>query len=109
MKILKMIAVAGLVLSLSGIVYADQYGAEGKHCDYKKQGMQEADTNHDGAISHEEFIAAHQARADEMFAKMDINSDEKIDASERQAFKAKMKEHCKMKRPKMDNKDIAPK
>lgn len=109
MKTLKMIVVAGLVLGLSGTVYAYQHGNEGKHCDYKKHGMQEADTNNDGAISHEEFTAAHQARADEMFAKMDTNSDGKIDASERQAFKSKMKEHCKMNRPKIDNKETAPK
>ena len=59
-----MIMFAGLALGLSQTVSADQHSADGKHCDYKKNSMQEADTNKDGAISHDEFTAAHQARAE---------------------------------------------
>jgi len=109
MKIVQMIMLAGLALGLSQTVYAEQDSADGKHCDHKKHSMQEADTNKDGAISHDEFTAAHQARADKMFAKMDTNGDGKIDASERQAMKAKMKDRCKMKQPKMDGKEASPK
>ncbi len=109
MKIVQMIMFAGLALGLSQTVSADQHSADGKHCDYKKHSMQEADTNKDGAISHDEFTAAHQARAEKMFAKMDANGDGKIDASERQAMKAKMKDRCKMNRPKIDDKEAGPK
>ena len=109
MKIVQMIMFASLVLGLSQTVYADQHSVDGKHCDYKKHGMQEADTNKDGAITHDEFTAAHKARADKMFANMDTNGDGKIDASEREAIKAKMKDHGKMKHPKMDDKEASPK
>ena len=109
MKIVQMIMFAGLALGLSQTVSADQHSADGKHCDYKKNSIQEADTNKDGAISHDEYTAAHQARAEKMFAKMDTNGDGKIDASERQAMKAKMKDRCKMNRPKIDEKEAAPK
>ncbi len=109
MKILKMIVVAGLALGLSALVYADQTSDTAKHCDYKKHGLQDADTNKDGAISHDEFIAAHQARSEEMFAMMDANHDGKIDLSERQAMKVNMPSHCKRHGAKMDGKQDATK
>lgn len=65
------------------MAYAEHDGTDGKHCDYKKHKMQEADANKDGAISRDEFVVAHQERANKMFEEMDANSDGKIDASER--------------------------
>ena len=51
----------------------------------------------DGAISRDEFMAGHQARADKMFAKMDANNDGTIDATERKAMHANMGDHCNKK------------
>ena len=99
MKIIHVVTMAALALGLSQLAYANHDGTDGKHCEHK--GMQDADANKDGAVSHDEFTAAHQARADKMFAKMDANKDGKIDQAERDAMKAKMKDHCNMKDHKM--------
>jgi Ca2+-binding EF-hand superfamily protein len=94
MKILHMIAAAALALGLSQLAYANHHeGADGKSCDHKKHGMIDADVNKDGAISRDEFMSSHQARADKKFAMMDANKDGKIDQAERDAMKAKWKEH----------------
>ena len=53
------------------------------------------DANHDGQISRDEF----RARPLKHFAMVDANHDGRIDASERQAMRAKMREHMgKMRR-----------
>lgn len=91
-----MIAVA-LAFGLSQTAYADHHESDGKHCNHKKQMMQDADTNKDGAISRDEFMAEHQARADKMFAKMDTNNDGKIDAAEHQMMHDNMKNRCQQK------------
>jgi len=102
MKTLQIVAVAVLALGLTQMAYANHDGKDGMHCD-RKHAMEDADTNKDGAISHDEFIAAHQKMADEMFVKMDANKDGKIDQTERDAMKAKMDKHCKMKDHKTDD------
>jgi Ca2+-binding EF-hand superfamily protein len=93
MKITHIVAVAALALGLSQLAYANHDGKDGKSCEHKKHGMQDSDTNKDGAISRDEFMSSHQARADKMFAKMDANKDGKVDQAERDAMKAKWKEH----------------
>ncbi len=100
MKIVQIVTMAALALGLSQMAYANHDGADGMNCEHKGM-MQDADANKDGSISHDEFTAAHQARADKMFTKMDANNDGKIDQAERQAMKGKMKEHCNMKDHKM--------
>lgn len=105
MKTIQMITVIALTLGLSQVAYADHHegdhkSADGKHCNHKKHGMQDSDTNKDGAISREEFNKAHMAQADEMFAKMDANKDGKIDQAEREAIKMNMKDHCMKKESK---------
>ena len=102
MKILQIVAVAALTLGLTQMAYANHDGKDGMHCD-RKHAMQDADTNKDGAISHDEFTAAHQKMADEMFAKMDTNKDGKIDQAERDAMKEKVGMHSKMKDHKMED------
>jgi uncharacterized membrane protein YebE (DUF533 family) len=94
MKILHIITATALALGLSQLAYANHHeGADGKACAHKKHGMQDADANNDGAISRDEFMSSHQARADKKFAMMDANNDGKIDQAERDAMKAKWKEH----------------
>jgi hypothetical protein len=82
-----------LALGLSQLAFANHDGADGKHCERMKHDMMDADTNKDGVISKDEFMAAHQARADKMFTMMDANHDGKIDQAERNAMKGKWKEH----------------
>ncbi len=93
MKLLQVVAAAALALGLSQLAYANHDGADGKHCERMKHDMMEADTNKDGVISKDEFMAAHQARANKMFDMMDTNHDGKIDQAERDAMKGKWKEH----------------
>lgn len=89
--------VAALMLGMSSVANADHHDADGKHCYHKKHMMQDIDANKDGAISRDEFMAGHQARADKMFAKMDANNDGTIDATERKAMHANMGDHCNKK------------
>ncbi|MGB7815016.1 MAG: EF-hand domain-containing protein [Methylotenera sp.] len=100
MKIIHIVTMAALALGLSQMAYANHDGTDGMHCNHKGM-MQDADANKDGAVSRDEFTAAHQARADKMFAKMDANKDGKIDQAERDAMKANMKDRCNMKDHKM--------
>lgn len=95
MKIVQIVAMTALALGLSQMAYADHHGTDGMHCKHKGM-MQDADVNKDGAVSRDEFMSAHQARADKMFAKLDANKDGKVDQAERDAMKAKMKDSCKM-------------
>jgi Ca2+-binding EF-hand superfamily protein len=81
MKITHMLITSTLLLGLTQVAYADHHGGEeGKHSCHNK-----ADTNSDAAISRDEFMAQHQARAEKMFTKIDANKDGKIDADERKA------------------------
>jgi IMP cyclohydrolase len=96
MKILQLVAMAALTLGLTQMAYCK----DGMHCD-RKHAMEDADTNKDGAVSHDEFTAAHQKMADEMFTMMDTNKDGKIDQAERAAMHGKMGKKCNMKDHKM--------
>jgi Ca2+-binding EF-hand superfamily protein len=91
MKIIRIVTIAILALGLSQLAYADE--TNGKQGEHMKHGMQDADTNKDGVISRDEFMAAHQAMAEKMFDKLDTNHDGKIDQAERDAMKAKMHEY----------------
>ncbi len=93
MKITYIVATLALALGLSSMAFAKHGEDDGKSCDRKKHSMMDNDTNKDGAISKDEFMSSHQARADKMFAKMDTNNDGKIDQAERDAMKAKWKDH----------------
>ncbi len=95
MKIVQIVTIAALALGLSQVAFANHDGTDGEHCNHKGM-MMGADTNKDGAVSRDEFMSMHQTRADKMFAKLDANKDGKIDQAERDAMKAKMKDHCKM-------------
>jgi uncharacterized membrane protein YebE (DUF533 family) len=93
MKITNLVLTLTLAFGLSQLAYAKHDGKEGGHCSHKKHSMQDADVNKDGKISRDEFMTQHQTRANEMFAKLDANKDGNIDQAERDAMKAKWKEH----------------
>jgi Ca2+-binding EF-hand superfamily protein len=92
-KLLTLFSVALLLPLLSGIAYA---GKDAEHCDSdkKKSYMQKLDTNADGNVSREEFLANAEAR----FAKLDANGDGAIQKEE---FK---KKHKDMKEKRMEMK-----
>ncbi|MDP2153477.1 MAG: EF-hand domain-containing protein [Methylotenera sp.] len=80
MKITQILLTSTLLFGLVQAAHADHHGGEeGKHSCHK------ADTNNDGAISRDEFMAKHQAHAEKMFTKLDTNKDGKIDADEHKA------------------------
>lgn len=80
MKMTQILLTTTLLLGLTQTAYADHHGGEDV-----KQGCHIADTNNDGAISRDEFMAKHQARAEKMFTKLDANKDGKIDSAEGKA------------------------
>lgn len=57
--------------------------------------MEQADTNHDGKISADEFKAAHDKRSQEHFKKMDANGDGFIDKEEMKKGREQMREKMK--------------
>lgn len=100
MKSIQIVAMVALALGFSQMAYADHLGADGKRCEHK-HGLQEVDANKDGMLSRDEFTAAHQKMADEMFTKMDANNDGNIDQTEQKARKDEMGKNCKMQEHKM--------
>jgi Ca2+-binding EF-hand superfamily protein len=53
--------------------------------------LMQADTNHDGKVSFEEFKAAHEAAMLERFKSKDVNKDGFIDLEEKVVAQAKQK------------------
>lgn len=88
MKITQSLLMSALLLGLAQSANAAHDGV-GDRCDGHKHSWQDADTDKDGAVSHDEFLASHQARAEKMFTKLDTNKDGKIDATERKAMRDK--------------------
>ncbi len=95
MKISYILAALLLTLGLGQIAYAETQANDAKCA--RHHGLEWADADKDGTVSHEEFTAAHSAHAEKMFEKLDSNKDGKIDDTERKAGKEKMGEYCKMK------------
>ncbi len=66
----------------------------GKHHGGKHAMLKQADSNHDGKVSKDEFIAASAQRAEKRFAHMDANHDGILDDKDHQAhFDAMDKNH----------------
>jgi len=85
-KYLIVAAAAAFTLALSGTSMADD-----GTCQWSKKGqgkhgmMMQTDTNSDGAVDKQEFLAAAAARAEKHFARMDINKDGVLDQKDRTA------------------------
>lgn len=94
MKSLKLLVISSLVFGWAQVAYADHH--EGGHDKAAHgQGWKEADTNKDGVVSKEEFMAKQQARAEKKFAKLDANGDGKVDDAEIKAMHQKCEHHKK--------------
>lgn len=93
--------VVALLLAMCGAAWAEQDG----RCGGYGSMMEQADTNHDGKISHDEFMAAHQKLLEERFKKLDTNSDGFIDKDELRkgcmTMRQNMKEHMQDMHDKM--------
>jgi uncharacterized membrane protein YebE (DUF533 family) len=91
---MKVNKIAVLIATLGVLAFAQAYADDEmpKH-PHPEHGMMDADTNKDGKISHDEFMAANQKRSEEMFKRMDTNGDGVIDQAEKQAAFEKMREH----------------
>lgn len=93
MKTLQILAISSLLLGLSQAANADHHEMNNDDTDMHTHSWQDADTNKDGTVSKDEFMAKHQKRAEKMFLKLDTNKDGKVDATERKA----MHDKCEMK------------
>lgn len=67
--------------------------------DYKGKMMEKVDTNGDGMISKEEFMARHE----EQFAKMDADGDGNLTKDEMHSAREKMMDKWKDKKKKMES------
>ena len=95
MKTLQMLAISSLLLGLTQTAYAAHDGADHDAMGSHHHSWQDADSNNDGVISKDEFMAKHQQRAEKMFTKLDANKDGKVDAAERNAMHDKCEHHSK--------------
>ena len=96
---LVLVAIAAVSALQVGSVYAENEMGHGEM-------FKDADTNHDGKVSMDEFKAEHEKHMQEMFKKLDTNGDGFIDEAERKAGHESMEKNCKMRHKKMD--DAAP-
>lgn len=94
----KLLAISALALILSGPAFAEDAAAP----DHKGPGpmFERADTNHDGLLSKEEFMAKHE----ETFKRLDTNGDGSISKEEIEVGREKWKE---MRKEHMEQKDGA--
>lgn len=88
MKSIKILFISSLLLGLTQTAYADHHEAgHGKQA--HGHSWKDADTNKDGAVSKDEFMAKQQARAEKKFTKLDANKDGKVDEAEVKAMHEK--------------------
>jgi len=95
MKTLQILAVSSLLLGLVQTANADHHEMGGDHAEAQMHSWQDADTNKDGAVSKDEFMAKHQKQAEKMFLKLDANKDGKVDEAERKSMHDKCERHAK--------------
>ena len=91
MKLLSTLLACSVLLSASALSYAADETAPmtGQMQQKMQQHLKETDTNGDGNISKQEFMAGCEKR----FQKMDANGDGQITKEERQQMRSQMMEH----------------
>jgi Ca2+-binding EF-hand superfamily protein len=94
MKSLKLIVISSAMLGLAQFAYADHHEHGHDTADHG-QIWQTADTNNDGAVSRDEFMAMQKMHAEKKFSKLDANNDGKVDDAERNAMHQKCDLHKK--------------
>ena len=102
------IAVGSALLGLAGAARAMENPPMGRPGNM----MEQADTNHDGKVSYDEFKALHEKRMQEHFKKMDTNGDGFIDKDEaakvremrREKMQGQMEKHQEMQNKMQDGK-----
>ena len=67
----------------------------------KQEPKMNVDTNKDGKISYDEYLASKEKQTERQFKRMDTNGDGFIDVSEKQASKDKMREMREKRRQKL--------
>lgn len=95
MKTLQFLAISSLLLGLAQTAHAAHDGTDHDTMEAHHHSWQDADTNKDGVITKDEFMAKHQQLAEKMFTKLDTNKDGKIDAAERKSMHDKCERHTK--------------
>lgn len=103
MKKLMFMALAGAILSLSGVAYAETDGQDhkGHHKGHHKGGkFAMHDTDGDGVISKSEFMKIHEER----FSEIDTDGSGDLSKEEIKAMKGKMKDKGKGMREKFKEK-----
>lgn len=107
MKKILMLTAAGLMFQAAPAL-ADGHGDHGEKGAKKAEMFKAADTNGDGAISKDEYMARVQTKAAEKFNKKDANGDGSISQEESKAYhdakRGKMKDKMKEKRESMQEK-----
>lgn len=105
MKKILMLMAAGFILQATPVLAESHHGEGGKNKDHKSKMFEKHDTNGDGAISEDEFLA----HAKEKFTKMDANGDGSISKEEgkaaHEAKREKMKEMKKKHKEHHDSKE----
>ena len=79
------------ILMMSPLALADHHGGKGKGRPHQKRGghFKMMDTNNDGKVSKDEFMA----RTTKRFTEMDANGDGFITKDEKKTHRKKMKEN----------------
>lgn len=99
--------VASPALAQEGGKKFDPAKAEAKHAER----FAKTDTNNDGVISRDEFLASHAKRAEEMFTKIDADNDGKVTKDEMKAghekMRADMKKRWEERKAQRDQKEKA--
>lgn len=101
-KYLMTIALAAVFSLSTYTVLAEQgqegnRGSRGKHGGkhHKMKTLEELDTNQDGNVTLDEFLASHMERITERFKKLDTNQDGSVTQAEMDEHRERMRERFK--------------
>lgn len=90
---------ASLLLTLQGGAWAMAGGPDGMSLNM----MEDADTDHDGKISFDEFKSKREKSMREHFRMLDANGDGFVDKAEAQKGRERLKERMKKRQEQLEN------